>query len=179
MQRNREHIAAIVEGLLRAVTVMHVPVHHSNPIDQSRVDRAHDAKADVVEDAETSSAVALGVVTGRTRECVGIVDLTVCHGRDCGNGAANGQSRDVRGARPEGREFAGIPACPVAHCLHTSHVIRQMKALQVLVRCRAEVERLHLPGEFVSIKQILQLALGLGIFHVHAGLQITLDLIGT
>ena len=110
MDRHGEHRRVLVEGLLRAVAVMHVPIDRGDAPEPVRRARMQGGDRDIAEQAEAQSAVALGMVAGRADQRVGVAHLALdhrIHGRD---GAARGEAGDLEAALAEGREDAGVPA---------------------------------------------------------------------
>ena len=116
MERDREHVGAAVEALLRAVAVVDVPVDDGDALDPARPRPLGDEGL-VGEEAEAVGLGRLGVVAGRPNERVGDPGAPVEH-RVCRleAGPGSGEQRVPRAGADVGR-LREAPAAALARLL--------------------------------------------------------------
>ncbi len=136
LEGRAQHDARIVvEGVLRAVAVVHVEVEDRDALRAMRLDRVHGADGDVVEDAEAHRARRRRVMPGRAHRAERGARLAVHHrvgGRH--DGARRAQGRGKRACvHRRIRVEAGI-AAPRGRFEDEVHVRGIVDALEVLAR---------------------------------------------
>jgi hypothetical protein len=130
-----QHVAAVIERVLRAVAVVDVPVHDEHALVAQGGAGVGRRYGDVVEEAEPHGPPSLGVVARRTHQGEGASRISGGHGRDRIDRCARGQerrghaSRRDRGVQVQGRRSP-------AQLLDPIHVGRLMDALDRLARRR-------------------------------------------
>ena len=83
----------LVEDILRAVAVMHVPVHDQDALQAVALDRVARPDRDIVEDAESHALYRTRVVAGRTQRAEGLLDGSGQHRVDGRADRADGHAR--------------------------------------------------------------------------------------
>ena len=89
----------MVEDLLGAVAVVHIPIDHGHAFDRARGEQVRGGDRHVVEEAEAHGLRAGGVVAGRPDEANGGVQLAA--------GDARGGVEHAAGGEPGRRQRAG------------------------------------------------------------------------
>ena len=171
VDRHRQHIVAVVERLLRAVAVMHIPVERGDPRQPAVGQRVHRGDRDIAEDAEAAPAVALRVVPRRAHQRVGVVHLVVEHRVDGGDRPARREQRDLVAAVAERRALARVAPVRLAHPPDRLDVLGRVKAGDLLVVGRARLERRQLVGELRVFEQVVEAPLGVRVLVVLPGLH--------
>ena len=77
MYREEEHILYVVESVLRAVTVMNVPVHDQDTFEALHASRVARSDGDVVEEAEAHPVRGRRVVAGLSAAREGVLDIAI------------------------------------------------------------------------------------------------------
>ena len=162
MDRDRQHVGAVVENALRAVAVVDVPIDHRDLADAVlRLGRI-DGDGDVGEEAEAHRLVGKAVVPGGAAQRIGVARPAGDDGVDRFDGKACGQCREFEAALAEGGEQAKLAAARIAHALEFVDIAGGVDAQQILARggrCAAHFKVLVQPR---GPHQIEQAALGSG-----------------
>ena len=174
VHRDHQRLRIVVEGLLRAVAVVHVPVQEGDTAEAEIPAQPLCRDDAVAEDAEPAAEIRFRMVARRAVQHIGVVDATVHDRPPRGDAAAGRLQGDVVAARAERRQLAGIAAAVGAHLGDAVHVIRRVEQQNVFPRRGVEVgegdQRALEPRHF---EKIVDAALGVGVFGVGlAGLHI-------
>ena len=162
MQRDRQHVGIAPEGLLGAVAVVHIPVHHRDSAHAARRPQVEGGDRDVAEHAEAAARLRLGMVPRWAHERVHRADAPFEHGVGRDHAASRREPRDVEASRPERRAIARIAAGSGARLLEPLEVAGLVQAEDLLVRRGARCEVHQLAGEPTRVEQVPQAPLRFG-----------------
>ena len=157
MQRHRQDVVAVVEALLRAVSVVDVPVEDRDPVDAAAAGMLG-GERDVVEEAVAVRLGRLGVVARRADERVGDLGLSGEDGLAGGEGRSGGREGGVpRAGRDRGRpgEDAAAGEAEVADRLDVGGVVDELELVGARVPSLAAAEVL---GERPALEDRLHVA---------------------
>ena len=156
MRRDIENTGIAVEGVLRPVAVVNVPIHHQDALEAVPLTQMGSGDGDVVEQAETHGAIALGVVAGRANEGKAVAESPRHHLFAELEQAADGQqgggerSRRHGGIGVEGvaLEIAGaLDAGEVVVAVHQGHLIGRRQARRETAQTRPFAHRGQQDGD--------------------------------
>src|ERR1700680_2106369 len=103
VERYKEHAWIGVKGILRAVAVMHVPVHDHHTFQAKGITRMVRRNNSIVEDAEAHGAITHSVMPRWSQQRVSIVHLALHNGLHSVHGPTRGKDRRVERASTERR----------------------------------------------------------------------------
>ena len=110
VQRDGQHAGVVVEGGLRAVAVVDVPVNDRDALEAAVRQRVVDRDGGVAEQAEAHAGVGHRVVPGRADERERVAHRAVEHGVHGGDDAAGRQQRDLERPLAERRRAVSAVA---------------------------------------------------------------------
>jgi hypothetical protein len=168
VQGDHQCVRVLVEGLLRAVAMMHVPVDNGDAADFVGRPRLHDGDWHVREQAEPQALVALRMLSGRPDERVAVFDPPPRGGVDNGRGSARGEQRDVVAAGTEGGEVARVAAAIGAESFDALDIGAGVKQAEVFVRERQRGDGREVVEQPRNFDEVAEAALGGGVLGVLA-----------
>ncbi|MDT4851905.1 hypothetical protein FQZ97_861140 [compost metagenome] len=161
VDRQRQHIVAVKEDRLGAITVVHVPVQHRHAANTVAGLGGFHCDGDVRQVAEAHAAIGQAVVPRRPRQGIGVVQFAAKHRIHRRDGQPRRLPGDLVGARPHRSLFAQFAVADVAHGLEARQVLGRMDSQQVLLAGHGRAGQHQPVTEPGHIHQALQPTLGL------------------
>lgn len=121
MRAEEQHGAVLVKDVLRAVSVVNIPVNNGDPLRPMFALRVPGRYRDVVKEAEAHTSRGVSVMAGRTHGTEGVCGFPGEYGIHGGEHAAGRQASDFVRARPD----VGVPGAElgVACCYFARYQI--------------------------------------------------------
>ncbi len=171
VERNRQRLGVEVEGLLRAVAMMNVPVDHGHPTEPVRLPGLHEGDRHIGEQAKAEAAVTLGMMAGRSHQGIAVAHPARQDGVDDGARAADRQRGDVEAPRPERREMAGVAAPVRAQRLDARDVVARVEEREIVLAGRRSGQDRQTIEQARHFQKIAEAAFRGGILGVFARLD--------
>ncbi len=168
MQGDSQHVVALQVDMLGAVAVMNVPVNDRHLAEPQQRFRPLDGNRNIGEETEAHRLVRQAVVSGRSRQRIGIIQLALQHRFHRRAGQAGGETGDFITARPQRRLFAQHAAAVIAYRLEALKIAVGMDPPQVRKACRRRAAQRQLRRQPGDVHQVFHPPFGLRRFGMTA-----------
>ncbi len=168
MQGDSQHVVALQVDMLGAVAVMNVPVNDRHLAEPEQRFRSLHGNGDIGEKTEAHRLVRQAVVSGRTRQRIGVIQFSLQHRFHRRAGQPGGKTGDFITARPQRRLFAEHAAAVIAYRLEALQITVGMDPPQVRKARRRRAAQRQLRRQPGDIHQVFHPPFGLRRFGMTA-----------
>src|SRR5262249_11519469 len=130
VRRYVQRVGAWVEGVLRAVSVVHVVVQDGGALGASAFEQPCGGQGDIVEDTEAHRLIRCGMVSRRTDQAHGIVESAIGDGVDRLDKSAGGPQGSLPGTRRNVRISVDVAAARADELAHRLDMARRVHELE-------------------------------------------------